>query len=269
LRKAGFNRISIGVQSFSDPQLQQLGRAHTVQEAKDLVIAARHAGFDNLSLDLMYGLPGSKSADWQKILNQAVDLCPDHLSLYELTLEQGTPFHDRACSGTLVIPFEEDILEMMTITSEILMTNGFHRYEISNYAKPGRTCRHNINYWQNGSYLGLGAGAVSCFSGTRCRSIEDVNLFCRAISEKQIHWSETEALDKESSFRETVIMGLRMIQGVSLSDLKDRYHLDPITYYGLTLQNLIDKNLLEFGNNSLRLTDKGLSLANTVMAELV
>ncbi len=269
LRKAGFNRISMGIQSFSDPLLRQLGRPHTANEAKTIIYQARKAGFTNLSLDLMYGIPGQSPASWRHTLNQALDLSPDHLSLYELTLEKNTPFAKLASQRQLILPCEEDILEMMEIISKTLPAKDYLRYEISNYAQAGKECRHNINYWQNGSYLGLGAGAVSCLSGKRCHSIEHVSQFCQAVNENNNPWREIETLDKEASFRETVIMGLRMLQGVSLENLENKYSLDPLNYYGTVLQNLIDNELLTLENKYLRLTEKSLPIADTVMANLV
>ncbi len=269
LRTAGFNRISIGIQSLSDKQLQLLGRPHTALDAHSTVSWARAAGFDNISIDLMYGLPEQNPSSWRNCLNQAIDLNTEHLSLYELTLEKDTPFHSMSHLGQLILPSEEHVLKMMGITSETISTTDFHRYEISNYCKPNKESRHNINYWHNKSYLGLGAGAVSCFSGNRCRSIEDVSLFCQAIQNNSNHLVETETLNSDSSFRETVIIGLRMIEGVSLSELQKRYHINPKKYYGVILQNLIKQDLVILQDDFLRLTSKGLCIANSVMAELV
>jgi oxygen-independent coproporphyrinogen-3 oxidase len=161
LRASGFNRISIGAQSFSDRELKRIGRLHDAEDIIRIVRQARTVGFKNLNIDLMYGLPGQSVKQWRNNLEMALALEPDHLSLYELTLEENTPFFKMAAQGELNLPPEDAVLAMLEETGQKLRGAGFIRYEISNYAKPGWECRHNINYWNNGSYIGLGASAVS------------------------------------------------------------------------------------------------------------
>jgi len=268
LRKSGFNRLSIGVQSFNDRHLQRLGRPHTAADAVLTVQMARQAGFTNISLDLMYGLPSQNTRSWQGCLDQALDLNIQHLSLYELTIEENTPFAAGLDRGELQLPEEEIVLSMMETIRESIASAGFVRYEISNFARPGYECRHNINYWQNGDYIGLGPGAVSCLDGTRRTAITDVERFCERL-EKGSEWQEEETLDNEARFRETIIMGLRMTQGVSIQGITERFALNPLSYYGKTLDQLMEAKLLVVDQDRLRLTDRGLVLANTVMAELV
>ncbi len=269
LRRAGFNRLSIGVQSFNDQELKRIGRAHSADEAVQTLRMARTAGFTNISMDLMYALPGQNLRDWQDNLNQALELEPDHLSLYELTIEEGTPFARRLAGGGLQIPPEETTLLMMEETRRLTSGAGLRRYEISNYCRPGFQCRHNSNYWQNGSYIGLGPGAVSRLGPTRFTAAADVELFCECLEKGQEVWQEEETLDNEARFRETVIMELRMTKGVSLESLQKRFGIDAIDYYGPTLDRLREQRLLEMHRRRLRLTAQGLLLANTVMAELV
>ena len=172
LRRAGVNRLSLGVQAFSDRLLVGLGRSHTMAEAHAAIEAARQAGFANINLDLMYGLPGQSAADWRDTLTRALACGPEHLACYELTIEEGTSFARLVERGELILPGEEEALAMAERTHVLLAQAGLHRYEISNYAKPGRECRHNLNYWRNGSYLGLGAGAgaiTSSSAGHSCR----------------------------------------------------------------------------------------------------
>jgi len=269
LRQGGFNRLSIGVQSLADHELVRLGRAHTADDALETFSLARKAGFDNLSLDLMYGLPGQNRISWQQTLEKALSLKPDHLSLYELTVEVQTEFFADKQAGRLELPGEDEILEFMEDTGRMLNQSALYRYEISNFARPGHACRHNVNYWHNGSYLGYGPGAVSCLSGTRTTTPADLELFCsRVLSEKAIV-ADQETLTRTARFRETVILGLRMLQGVSLSALEDRFGLEPVSYYGETLQRLIDHQMVEILQGNLRLTGQGLLLANAVMSELV
>lgn len=269
LRRAGFNRLSIGMQSFDDRLLRGLGRTHSARDGMLAVEAARAAGFDNLSLDLMYGLPGQDLAAWRATLEIGLDLAPAHFSLYELTVEEGTPFGDRAAAGTLKLPAEETVAAMATLCRDMLDSRGYEQYEISNYARPGFRCGHNINYWQNGSYLGLGAGAVSCLSGLRLKNVVSPQRFMALLDAGCDPFAGGEGLDRESRFRETVIMGLRMLAGVSCQGLERRFGLSPARYYGGTLTRLISQGLLKLEGDRLRLTARGLELANPVLAELV
>ncbi|MBU0664119.1 MAG: radical SAM family heme chaperone HemW [Proteobacteria bacterium] len=269
LRHSGINRLSIGVQSFNDKELQLLGRPHSAEDAAEAVRMARAAGLDNISLDLMYGLPGQDHKSWQQTLEQAISLRPDHLSLYELTVEQGTPYHLQRNQGLLNLPDEEDMVIMDQLTATLCQQGGLAQYEISNYARPGYECRHNINYWQNGPYLALGAGAVGCVDGRRQQKTGDPRRYCEQIESGQSVVQEEECLERTASFRETVIMGLRMSCGVSMTQLQKRYEMAPDDYYGDTLTHLIDQGLVEMTTSHLRLTARGRIFANQVMAELV
>ena len=269
LRRGGFNRISIGVQSLDDGELERIGRLHTAADALATVSRARKAGFANLSLDLMYGLPGQGVASWQQTLDQALALKPDHLSMYELTIEPETPFFVLAGQGVLDLPGEDEVLTMMDYTRRTIEQSRLQRYEISNYARPGYECRHNVNYWNNGSYLGFGPGAVTCKSGRRITMLADVEQFCRHVRARQSVIVDEEELTTEERFRETVIMGLRMTGGVALNTLETRFGINPIVYYGESLDHLMQQGLVEIHQGRLRLTGQGLLLANTVMSELV
>ena len=269
LHQAGFNRISLGVQSLHDAELQLLGRIHTAEEVRAAATAARAAGFENLNLDLMYGLPGQSPADWQDCLEQALALNPAHLSLYELTPEEDTPLALALERGELRLPEEEEVLAMMAISQRLLAATPLSRYEISNFARPGRECRHNVNYWENGLYLGLGPGAVSAFGNVRRAVPPGLERYQQRTLKGLLPWEEEERLDREAAFRESVVMGLRMIRGVSASALGARFGLDLRSCYGSTLDRLLAQGLLVWRGDRLALTDKGLVLANPVMAELV
>lgn len=269
LRRAGFNRLSIGMQSFDDRLLRMLGRSHDTAEGLRAAALAKAAGFDNLSLDLMYGLPGQALADWRATLETGLNLMPAHFSLYELTVEEGTPFGDLAAAGKLKLPDEETVAAMSALCREILDSRGYEQYEISNYARPGFRCSHNVNYWQNGAYLGLGAGAVSCLSGLRVKNIVDPQRFCVLLASGIDPFGEAEGLDCQSRFRETVVMGLRMLAGVSCRSLEQRFGIDVERYYGGTLVRLIGQSMLTLKGDRLCLTARGMELANRVLAELV
>ncbi|WP_028585864.1 radical SAM family heme chaperone HemW [Desulfogranum mediterraneum] len=269
LRRAGFNRLSIGVQSLDDATLALIGRGHNREEALRAFQAARAAGFSDLSLDLIYGLPGQDAAQWRQTLETVLALEPDHLSLYELTLEEGTPLTRAVARGELRLPGEEEVLAMMEQTRIILGSSPLERYEISNYARPGHRCRHNLNYWHNGSYLGLGPAAVSGHGGRRWTGIKQLSRFCRAVAAGTPAWGDQETLDQESYFRESVVIGLRLIRGVDLEALHRRFGIDGLSYYGQTLSRLVELQLVELKGSRLRLSAKGKPLANQVMAELV
>lgn len=269
LRKAGVNRISIGIQSFNDNLLKTLGRTHSAATGRQAVTHARQAGFDNVSLDLMYGLPGQTMTDWLETLDITLHLEPNHLSMYELTVEPGTPLDKDIQAGKLLLPDEETALDMANTAYERLAAAGYERYEIANFARPGKRCRHNINYWQNGSYLGLGAGAVSCFSGLRVKNVTDPVAYAGMIKNGQLPFLEAEALSHDASFRETVIMGLRMINGISIEHLQNRFGFSPESYYGKTLTELLENNLIEIVDGHLLVSGKGLPVANQILSRLV
>jgi len=269
LRRAGVNRLSLGVQAFSDRLLAGLGRSHTRAEADAAIKIARRAGFTNINLDLMYGLPGQSAADWQDSLAQAIVHAPEHLACYELTIEEGTPFARLVDKGELTLPDEEEALAMADLTHALLAQAGLQRYEISNYARPGRECRHNINYWRNGAYLGLGAGAVSCLSGFRFSTVQEPAEFAGLVAAGELPLAEGECLPLAARFRESVIMGLRMIGGVSCARLHRQFGLTPPGYYGKILEELQQQGLVAVSKDCLRLTKAGLPVANQVLARLV
>jgi oxygen-independent coproporphyrinogen III oxidase len=269
LRRAGVNRLSIGVQSFAEPVLAASGRSHTGAEAHAAIDLARQAGFTNINLDLIYGLPRQTPEIWRATLAAALAHAPEHLALYELTIEEGTPFAERANQGKLALPDEDMVLAMEQEAGELLAAHGYQHYEIANFAQPGFTCRHNLNYWQNGSYLGLGAGAVSCLAGIRIRNVSDPTHFGELVAAGRPPFAEAEALSAAARYRETVIMGLRLLDGISLADMKERYGQTPREFYGPLLDRLQAEGLLTMDQGCLRLTARGLPLANQVLAQLV
>jgi oxygen-independent coproporphyrinogen III oxidase len=269
LRQAGVNRISFGIQTLIDRELKELGRRYSGEQAKRAIDDARGAGFDNISADLMYGIPGQSLDSWRQNLEQILSLRPEHLSCYQLSIDEGTPFGLLHTSGNLQLADEEEIEGMDLLTVELCRTAGLNQYEIANFAVPGRECRHNINYWRNGGYYAAGAGAVSCVEGRRARREADPRIYCRRIEETGMAIVDIEFLEKEASFRESVVMGLRMNEGVSRSALFDRYGLDITVYYGETLGLLQGNGLVELTPTHLRLSARGRRLANSVMAELV
>lgn len=269
LREAGFNRLSIGVQSFSEVELGMLGRGHTPEEAVKAVESAKSAGFDNISLDLMYGIPRQDTVSWQHNLDSALALSPQHLSLYQLTFEEDTPLAKRYDAGELGPVDEDTVLEMDEYNQAATGRHGLTMYEISNFSLAGFECRHNCNYWLNNEYFAAGAGAVSYVGGRRERRHGDPLRYIREIGGGEAGIAQREQLSPDETFRETVIMGLRMRRGVSLDRLQGRFGIDLVEYYGPVLDRLMDESLIELSAGHLRVTAKGRLFSNRVMAELV
>jgi oxygen-independent coproporphyrinogen-3 oxidase len=202
-------------------------------------------------------------------LETAIALRPEHLSIYELMVEEGTPFAVLDAKGMLELPHEEEVENMFLAAQELLTTAGYARYEFSNYSLAGRECRHNINYWLNGSYLGLGASAVSCLAGLRIKNVIDPHLYSSLVQSQRPPYLEAECLPRGARFRETVIMGLRMQAGIPIAFLMQRFGVSPLDYYGDTLQSLIDKKFVIVDEGHLRLTAKGFPIANQILSRLV
>ncbi len=266
LCRAGVNRISIGVQSFNDAELKLLGRIHTAAEAMQAVEAARAAGFDNLSVDLIRGLPGQSLEDWQRTVDTALTLGPDHLSCYGLSIEPRTPLGQRVQRGELV-PLDDDAAaELFIYTHRRLVAAGYEHYEISNFARPGKRCRHNLAYWHNQPYLGLGAGAWSYIAGERFRNVPDPAGYCRAALEGARLVVESERLSPRAALGETMMLGLRLADGVDLDALSMRFGLDLRRLYRAALRQAVSAGLATLDGNRLRPTLRGMLLNNELAA---
>ncbi len=269
LKALGVNRLSIGVQSFNDKELKLLSRPYCTGDVKDVLDAVFKVGFTNVSIDLMYGLPFQTVGSWENTLTEALGYPVHHLSMYQLTIEPDSPFETAVKNKKLVLPSEEEIEALDVLTVDAAAKAGFERYEISNYCKPGYQCRHNLTYWTNTSYYGVGAGAVSYLDGVRAWNVTDPHAYIARVNQDMSVISDSETLDVEARMRETVIMGLRLTQGVSIPGLNERFGIDCVSYYGNDLNRLINSGFLIIDSDFLRLTSKGLPLANSVMAELV
>ncbi|MGN0354846.1 MAG: radical SAM family heme chaperone HemW [Muricoprocola sp.] len=273
LRKCGVNRISFGLQSTQDEELKNLGRIHTFQEFLDSYEMARKAGFENINIDLMSALPGQSLASWQTTLRKVAELDPEHISAYCLIIEEGTPFYEKYREDEILrekgekciyLPDEETERRMYEVTREILGEYGYHRYEISNYAKQGKECRHNIGYWTRKEYKGFGLGAASLFREQRLKNTCDLKAY---LNGKRVE--ETEELDKEEQIEETMFLGLRMMQGVSVSRFYEQYEIPMKEIYGEVIERMKDLGLLIEERDHIRLTEEGISLSNYVMSEFV
>ena len=267
-RAAGVNRLSLGVQSMDDGLLAGIGRIHTAAQVRQAVRQARDAGFENLNLDLMLGLPGQTTAQWRDTLGQAIVLEPEHLSCYSLILEEGTPLYRQAEDGTCApLPDEDALCEMDDCTEEMTRQAGYARYEVSNYAKAGKECRHNIVYWECLPYLGIGCAAHSDMDGRRFYNPEDWEGYLHAVGQKE-RTAEGDDSREERMF-ERVMMGLRMVRGMDEERFKRDFHMRPEEVWKKTIPKLKEEKLMESGNGRLYLTRRGMQVMNAVLVEML
>ena len=286
LRQAGVNRLSIGVQSLDDALLSFLGRRHSAQEAVAAYRKARRDGFDNVSLDFMYGIAHQSLEQWRDTLEQALELSPEHLSLYCLTLEGGTPMERQTRLGEIPEADPDLAADMYLLAEDMLAQAGYRHYEISNWAKPGMESRHNLTYWLNRPYLGVGPGAHSYLGQWRFWNIASpreyiarlgkaaqrqapaVALSSEAIGEIPSVGS-VEAIDRRLEMAETMMLGMRLDDGVSLEDFYDRFGESVTSVYGKQVDELTALGLIELRDGALRLTSKGRPLGNEVFLRFV
>ena len=267
LREAGFNRLSFGCQSAEDEELQRLGRIHSWKDFLMSWELARAAGFENLNLDLMSGLPGQTAASWERTLRRAAELQPEHISAYSLILEEGTPFYRERES--LDLPDEEEEREMYECTGEILGEYGLLQYEISNYARKGYECRHNLGYWTGKDYLGLGLGASSLLEGVRFHNTQDMKEYLASGGCTEQLRIVDERLSREERQAEFMILGLRLIAGVSELEFEKRFGQPLAEVYSEQIEKYRKLGLLKKENGRIALTRRGISLSNTVMADFL
>ncbi|SRR5579884_3098306 len=268
-RAAGVNRVSLGVQAMDDAALRLIGRQHTAARVEAAVAAARAAGIDNLSVDLMYGLPGQSLAAWEQTLAAALALAPEHLSCYLLTLEDWTPMGRQVADGTLTLPDEEEVAAQYAVVGERLAAAGYEQYEISNWARPGRASRHNLGYWRSEPYLGLGAGAVSTLGGVRRKNTPNVGEHLAAVRAGRRVYAEVEPLDAATARREALMLGLRLRGGVDAAAYEARFGEPLAAACGPGLEELVEGGFLEWQGDRLRLTDRALLVSNEVLLRLL
>ena len=269
LRQAGVNRLSIGVQSFHDRLLGVLGRIHSAAQAVQAVQLARKAGFDNLNLDFIFGIPGQTNHDWRETLHRAVEMAPEHIAAYSLQLEEGTPLAQAAERGAICACPEETELTMYRDAVAFLTAHGYSHYELSNFARPGRQCAHSLVYWLNQPYLGLGPAAHSLIKGVRFANDISLAGYSDMLSREEYPVENRTRLTAADEISETMFLGLRLTAGVDLNQFYRRFGRRAEDIYRNEIAGLIQKGLLEISEGSLRLTTKGLPLANVVFREFV
>ncbi len=274
-RDAGVNRISVGVQSFQTQILKFLGRIHSADEARKALEVVRDAGFDNFSFDLIYANPGQSLRDLEADLAAALTFQSPHMSIYNLTFEEGTPFHQEFRSGRMKPLSEEEEIAMAELIEEKLLSAGLHRYEISNYARSGCHSRHNVNYWRCGDYLGLGAGAHSYkrlnlegMFGQRWSNEKNPGRYITQVTESDHAVVQCEEIELAKAAGEFMFLGLRMTDGVSTKEFQSRFGKPPAIFYP-QIVNWLEGDFIVEQDGYLRLTKKGLMLANSIFVEFI
>jgi len=265
MKQGGVNRLSFGAQTFRRDLLARIGRVHTVEEVERSVEAARAAGIDNLSLDLMFGLPDQTVEDMEESLQRGIALAPDHFSVYSLKVEEGTRFHHQLLQGKLPLPSEDDELEMYQLTRKRMKEAGYRQYEVSNFSRPGRESRHNSVYWLNQPYYGLGAGAHGYARGVRHANVRGVREYIRRTREGR-PVAESHQVPTHEEMENQFILGLRLADGVSSSLFKKRFGKEPETVFGPVLESLKHRGLLQQKKDAYHLTEQGLLFGNEVFA---
>ena len=267
-RRAGINRLSFGLQSANDRELKLLGRIHTWAEFLESFHLARECGFTNINIDLMSALPGQTRESWKDTLKRVTDLNLEHISAYSLIIEDGTPFGEKYGSeeGRKLLPDEDSEREMYHETKRFLRDCGYERYEISNYAKPGRACRHNIGYWTGLPYLGLGLGASSYMDGCRFAVNSDMKQY---LEEKPGMFTDVEKLTKKDMEEEFFYVGLRMTAGVSLPEFERRFGVSAKDVYPGLMEMFVEEKAAVFQGDRFVLTDYGLDVSNYIMAQFL
>ncbi|KUO51420.1 MAG: hypothetical protein APF76_13700 [Desulfitibacter sp. BRH_c19] len=269
LNNVGFNRISIGVQSLDDNLLKHMGRAHNAEEAVAAVTLARETGWSNINVDLIYGLPNQSNAIWMDTLKKVIDLGPDHISAYGLKIEDNTPWSSDYYNNLLALPEEDSVLEMYETLQAILGDNGYFQYEISNYCKPKKASKHNTVYWHNNYYLGIGSGAASFYNNQRFYNIKNTGQYLDCLSQGLRPIGELLELAQEEQISETMFMNLRLLSGIKIVDFKKRFGISPIDKYYNEIKKLSEMELLDVNEDTIKLTHKGIPLANLVFMEFV
>jgi oxygen-independent coproporphyrinogen-3 oxidase len=270
-RCAGINRLSLGVQSFDDRMLAILGRIHSAEQAAQAVEGARAAGFDSIGIDLIHSLPGQTMEMWHRDLKRGLELGPEHLSVYGLTVEEGTPFARRYADDS-DLPDEDLSADMFLVADDLLTSAGYEHYEIANYALPGFRSRHNSGYWRRDGYLGVGAGAHSLLCGghgVRFANPCDLNEYAAAITRGELPRQDRIELSREDALTEFMFLGLRLADGVSFDDFREMSGMEMEKRFGKELEELTGLGLLTRDEGGIRLTTRGLLLSNRVFARFL
>ena len=270
-KRSGINRLSIGLQPTQDRLLTNIGRIHTYSDFLNTYNLARNIGFNNINVDLMLGLPMQKIEDLAESIDEIIKINPEHISVYSLIIEAGTPFYNKLEKGELSLPDDETERKMYWLVKERLEKAGYEHYEISNFAKKGFESKHNLACWNQEEYIGFGVAAHSYTNNVRYSNIDDIEKYIEnyETDNETDNFVFQEKLDKNSKMKEFMMLGLRKIKGVKISDFKNKFGDNPIFLYRKELEKLVNEDLLVIDGDDIRLTNKGLDLANLVWEEFV
>ncbi len=273
LYSAGVNRLSLGLQSAVGEELFAIGRIHTLEDFNRSVSAARRVGFTNINADVMHGLPLQTQESYLKTLGIVTELGLEHISSYALILEEGTPLYESVSRGEVVLPDPDETADMEDAGFEFMAANGYKRYEISNFAKPGYECRHNLNYWDNGEYLGVGLNSHSALrlkgDWTRFNNTERLNEYVKELGEGKLPVRETRKIERDEEMFESVMLGLRKIEGISRAGFARRFGVDPVEHYAPAVTELELDGMLEVTEERLFLTKHGLDFQNEALIKFM
>lgn len=269
IKDYGINRISLGLQTTHNNLLKDIGRIHTIEEFNKNYKKIRDFGFKNVNIDIMFGLPNQSVSDYKQTLNDIVKLNPEHISCYSLIIEEETPFYNMYEKELLDLPNENDEREMYKLTKDILEANGYHQYEISNYAKDSLECYHNKIYWKCDEYLGVGVSASSYIDEKRIKNIDSISEYIEKIRNGEDVSDEVLENTIKEDMEEFMFLGLRMIKGVSKNEFKKRFKKDMYDVYGEVISDNIKKGLLKEDEKNVSLTEKGIEVSNWVMSEFI
>ncbi|EOU1755563.1 oxygen-independent coproporphyrinogen III oxidase [Clostridium perfringens] len=269
MKKYGVNRISMGLQAKQDNLLKGLGRIHNYKTFKENFLLAKKVGFNNINVDLMFGLPNQRLNEWEETLREIISLDPAHISAYSLIIEEGTAFYNLYENDKLKLPTEEEERKMYHLAKKILEENGFNQYEISNYAKEGKECRHNLAYWNMDNWIGVGSAAASYINGKRIKNISSVEEYINSINEKGEAVEEIINNSKNDNMEEFMFMGLRKINGIDENEFKKRFSMNINDVYGEILNKYIGEGLLIRESGRIFLSEKGIEISNIIMADFL
>ncbi|MBQ5695794.1 MAG: oxygen-independent coproporphyrinogen III oxidase [Clostridium sp.] len=269
MKKYGVNRISFGLQSCNDELLKNIGRIHTFKEFLENYKLARKIGFDNINIDLMYGLPNLTIEVWKDTLEEICKLKPEHISAYSLIIEEGTVFYNLYEKDKLKLPSEDDERIMDKITKDILINNGYHQYEISNFSLKNRECEHNKVYWSLDEYIGVGSASSSYINGYRLTNESNIGEYIRRVKSNEDTVVDKYKNLREDEIEEFIFMGLRMLSGIDLLKFNRKFGLDIYSIYKNVIEKNIDDGLLIINKDRMYLTTKGVELSNRVMSDFI
>lgn len=269
MKKYGVNRISMGLQAKQDNLLKGLGRIHNYKTFKENFLLAKKVGFNNINVDLMFGLPNQRLNEWEETLREIISLEPAHISAYSLIIEEGTAFYNLYENDKLKLPTEEEERKMYHLAKKILEENGFNQYEISNYAKEGKECRHNLAYWNMDNWIGVGSASASYMDGKRIKNISSVEEYINSINEKGEAIEEIINNSKNDNMEEFMFMGLRKINGIDENEFKNRFSMNINNVYGEIINKYIDEGLLIMESGRIFLSEKGIEISNIIMADFL